>query len=82
MIAIKEQQGAALALFQRRREATEFVIGKSFKPSSVRFTAALPKTRSAKVLRRAIRATALGNDPGDLSSLEGPGALDAVRSAR
>jgi acetyl-CoA synthetase len=56
-------------------------LGKSFKPSAVRFTAALPKTRSAKVLRRAIRATALGTDPGDLSSLEDPAAVDAVRDA-
>ncbi|MEZ5140252.1 MAG: AMP-binding protein [Acidimicrobiales bacterium] len=56
-------------------------LGKSFKPSAVRFTAALPKTRSAKVLRRAIRATAIGADPGDLSSLEDPAAIDAVREA-
>jgi acetyl-CoA synthetase len=41
----------------------------------------LPKTRSAKVLRRAIRATALGVDPGDLSSLEDPASIDAIRSA-
>jgi acetyl-CoA synthetase len=56
-------------------------LGKSFKPSVVRFTAALPKTRSAKVLRRAIRATAIGADAGDLSSLEDPAAIDAVRTA-
>ncbi|MCB0962787.1 MAG: AMP-binding protein [Acidimicrobiales bacterium] len=56
-------------------------LGKSFKPSEVRFAGALPKTRSAKVLRRAIRATAVGKDPGDLSSLEDPAAIDAVRSA-
>jgi len=57
-------------------------LGKSFKPSEVRFCTALPKTRSAKVLRRAIRAAAIGRDPGDLSSLEDPGALAAVRDAR
>ena len=57
-------------------------LGKSFKPSQVRFTDALPKTRSAKVVRRAIRAAAVGTDPGDLSSLEDPAAVDAVRSAR
>jgi acetyl-CoA synthetase len=56
-------------------------LGKSFKPAAIRFTSALPKTRSAKVLRRAIRATVEGVDPGDLSSLEDPAALDAVRSA-
>ena len=57
-------------------------LGKSFKPAELRFTAALPKTRSAKVLRRAIRAAATGEDPGDLSSIEDPGAMDAVRAAR
>jgi len=56
-------------------------LGKSFKPAAVRFTRALPKTRSAKVVRRAIRATVLGVDAGDLSSLEDPGAIDAVHAA-
>jgi acetyl-CoA synthetase len=56
-------------------------LGKSFAPASVRFTTALPKTRSAKVLRRAIRATSLGVDPGDLSSLEDRASIDAIRQA-
>lgn len=57
-------------------------LGKSFTPAAVRFTAALPKTRNAKVLRRAVRAVALGKDPGDLSSLEDPATIEAVRGAR
>lgn len=56
-------------------------LGKAFRPDAVRFTSALPKTRSAKILRRTVRALALGEDPGDLSSLENPAALDAVRHA-
>ena len=56
-------------------------LGKSFRPSAVRVTAALPKTRNAKVLRRAIRAAVLGRDPGDLSSLEDSSTIDAVRMA-
>jgi acetyl-CoA synthetase len=56
-------------------------LGPSFRPAGVRFTDALPKTRSAKVLRRAVKAVATGNDPGDLSSLEDPASLDAVRNA-
>ena len=47
----------------------------------MRFTTALPKTRSAKVLRRAIRAVVTGAAPGDLSGLEDPGTLDAVAHA-
>jgi acetyl-CoA synthetase len=57
-------------------------LGKSFRPSAVRFTSALPKTRNAKVLRRAIRAAVVGEDAGDLSSLEDPSTIDAVRAAR
>jgi acetyl-CoA synthetase len=41
----------------------------------------LPKTRSAKIVRRAIRAAVIGADPGDLSSIENPGALEAIRTA-
>jgi acetyl-CoA synthetase len=67
-----------------RDELVEHVashLGRAFRPAGVRFTTALPRTRSAKILRRAIRATALGSDPGDLSSLEDPAAIDAVREA-
>jgi acetyl-CoA synthetase len=45
------------------------------------FVPDLPKTRSAKIVRRAIRATALGQDPGDISSLEDPGSLEGIRRA-
>ena len=57
-------------------------LGASFRPAAVRFVSALPKTRNAKILRRAIRATAMGKDAGDLSSLEDPSTLDAIRSSR
>ena len=57
-------------------------LGSSFRPSAVRATTALPKTRNAKVLRRAIRAAVLGRDPGDLSSLEDPSTIEAVRMAK
>jgi acetyl-CoA synthetase len=56
-------------------------LGKSFRPDQIRFVSALPKTRSAKILRRAVRAAALGQDPGDLSSLENPAALEEIKHA-
>jgi acetyl-CoA synthetase len=56
-------------------------LGKAFKPSEIRFVEELPKTRSAKILRRAIRAKVLGEDPGDMSSLENPSALEAIDKA-
>jgi acetyl-CoA synthetase len=67
-----------------RDELTKLVtdhLGSSFRPSAVRFTTALPKTRSAKVLRRAIRSVVTGSAPGDMSGLEDPGTLDAVAHA-
>ncbi|MCV7154854.1 AMP-binding protein [Mycolicibacterium pyrenivorans] len=56
-------------------------LGKPFAPSKVWRVDALPKTRSAKILRRAIRAAALGTDPGDLSGAENPEAIDRIRDA-
>jgi acetyl-CoA synthetase len=54
-------------------------LGKAFTPERIVFVDELPKTRSAKILRRAIRASVVGEDPGDLSSLENPSALEKIR---
>jgi acetyl-CoA synthetase len=56
-------------------------LGKPFTPSRVMRVDALPKTRSAKILRRAIRAAAIDADPGDLSGAENPEALELIRAA-
>ncbi|MBP6003565.1 MAG: AMP-binding protein [Pyrinomonadaceae bacterium] len=55
-------------------------MGKPLAPSRIHFVAALPKTRNAKVMRRVIRSAYLGEDPGDLSALEHPETVDAIRS--
>ncbi|MGW4332896.1 AMP-binding protein [Rhodococcus koreensis] len=55
-------------------------LGKPFAPSAVHRVSRLPKTRSAKILRRAVRAAALGIDPGDLSGAENPEAVDEIRA--
>ena len=54
-------------------------LGKAFAPARILFVDELPKTRSAKILRRAVRAVALGEDPGDLSSLENPSAIEGIQ---
>src|SRR5947207_6421310 len=56
-------------------------LGKAFAPDRVLFVPALPKTRSAKIVRRAVRASAVGEAPGDMSSVENPDALDGIASA-
>ena len=60
-------------------DAVAHELGKAFAPDRVVFVSALPKTRSAKVVRRAVRARALGQDPGDLSTLENPEALEEIK---
>ena len=61
-------------------DAVAAALGKAFKPERVVWVGALPKTRSAKIVRRAVRATAIGQDPGDLSSLENPEALEEIEA--
>ena len=56
-------------------------LGKPLKPERIFFVSALPRTRNAKIMRRVIRAAYLGEDPGDLSALENPEAMDAIRKA-
>lgn len=68
-------------LQQEIRDQVAHVLGKPFAPDQVRFVSDLPKTRSAKILRRAIRARLLNLDLGDLSSLENPAALEEIPQA-
>jgi propionyl-CoA synthetase len=56
-------------------------LGAIARPGAVHFVTLLPKTRSGKLLRRAIQALAEGRDPGDLTTIEDPGALEQIRSA-
>ncbi|MDY6817636.1 MAG: AMP-binding protein [Halobacteriales archaeon] len=55
-------------------------LGKPFRPSEILFVDDLPRTQSGKIIRRAVQATHLGEDPGDLSSMENPDALEEIRA--
>ena len=57
-------------------------LGKPLRPAAVEFVTELPKTRNAKVMRRVIKSAYLDQDPGDLSSLENPHAVDDIRALR
>jgi acetyl-CoA synthetase len=74
------RQGAEANADDVARAVTD-ELGRAFKPERVVFVPALPKTRSAKIVRRAVRAKALGQDPGDLSTLENPESLEAIANA-
>jgi propionyl-CoA synthetase len=56
-------------------------LGPIARPRAVHFVTLLPKTRSGKTLRRSIQALAEGRDPGDLTTIEDPGALEQIRAA-
>jgi acetyl-CoA synthetase len=56
-------------------------LGKTLKPEAVVVVPALPKTRSGKIMRRVVRAAWLGLDPGDLSALDDPTTIEAIRLA-
>jgi propionyl-CoA synthetase len=56
-------------------------LGAIARPARVRFVTVLPKTRSGKLLRRSIQALCEGRDPGDLTTIEDPLALEQIRAA-
>jgi propionyl-CoA synthetase len=62
-------------------ETVDRQLGAIARPKAVHFVSLLPKTRSGKTLRRSIQALAEGRDPGDLTTIEDPGALEQIRAA-
>jgi len=62
-------------------ETVDKQLGAIGRPRAVHFVTLLPKTRSGKTLRRSIQALAEGRDPGDLTTIEDPNALDQIRNA-
>ena len=54
-------------------------LGAVARPARVRFVTNLPKTRSGKMLRRAIQAVCESRDPGDLTTIEDPSALQQIK---
>ena len=60
-------------------DAVDHHLGAIARPQRVLFVNALPKTRSGKLLRRSLQALAEGRDPGDLTTIEDPAALEQIR---
>ena len=57
-------------------------IGKTLRPEEVWFVADLPKTRTAKIVRRVVRAVYLDKELGDTSSIENPDAIAGIKKAQ
>src|SRR6185295_1568347 len=88
--ALKGQMPLAFAVLKdpgKRTSAEEVMqtvdrqLGAIARPRAVHFVTLLPKTRSGKTLRRSIQALAEGRDPGDLTTIEDPAALQQIRQA-
>ena len=87
---IKGQMPLAFAVMKdvsRRTSSQEIMetvdrqLGAIARPKAVHFVTLLPKTRSGKTLRRSIQALAEGRDPGDLTTIEDPNALEQIKQA-
>ena len=76
-----DEHGARRAAADGMRKVVEQSLGAVARPARVYIVNALPKTRSGKLLRRSLQALARGDDPGDLSTLDDPNALEEVRRA-
>ena len=77
--AVLADPDAALKLEGDVMKLVDQQLGAVARPARVRFVSLLPKTRSGKLLRRAIQAVCEGRDPGDLTTIEDPSALQQIR---
>jgi acetyl-CoA synthetase len=81
-VVLKPGRAESEALRSEIAKAVEAALGKTLRPKEVRFVDALPKTRSAKIVRGVIRRRFLGEPVGDLASVENPEAVEAIASSR
>ncbi len=77
----REAGDGTTAVAQAMQQRVVDQLGGVARPARVYLVNALPKTRSGKLLRRSLQALAEHRDPGDLSTLDDPDALDDIRRA-
>jgi acetyl-CoA synthetase len=81
-VVLKPGRTESPALREELSDAVAKALGKTSRPKAVRFVDALPKTRSAKIVRGVIRRRFLGEAVGDLASVENPDAVEAISKSR
>ena len=69
-VILKAGETGSMELSEALRNHVASEMGPIAKPETVKFVDGLPKTRSGKIMRRVLKARALGQDEGDLSTLE------------
>jgi propionyl-CoA synthetase len=77
--SLAQDSAAALKLEGEIMKLVDGDLGAVARPARVRFVTALPKTRSGKLLRRAIQAVCEGRDAGDLTTMDDPAALQQIK---
>jgi acetyl-CoA synthetase len=82
MIAFCLSGAPSPALAEQLKTRVGEALGKPLRPEAVHFVSAIPKTRNAKLMRRVLRAAYLGEDPGDLTALENPQAIEIIKQSR
>jgi propionyl-CoA synthetase len=78
--ALAETAAQKLALEGEVMAVVDRQLGAVARPARVHFVPMLPKTRSGKLLRRSLQAVCEGRDPGDLTTIEDPGALEQIKA--
>lgn len=81
-VVLKPDVSETEALRSALSDAVVAHLGKTLRPKAVRFVDALPKTRSAKIVRGSIKRSWLGQPVGDTASIENPDALAAIAHSR
>ncbi|MGK9367318.1 acetate--CoA ligase [Melioribacter sp. Ez-97] len=69
-VILKNGYEKSTALIEELRKHVAHEVGPIAKPESIEFVDSLPKTRSGKIMRRVLKARALGEDPGNISTME------------
>lgn len=81
-VVLRAGAAAGPALRDELKQVAAAHLGKALAPEDIQFVRDLPKTRNAKIMRRVIRARYLGRDPGDLTSLDNPEAVNEIPTPR
>ena len=77
--SLLSDEAACLKLEAEIMKLVDGDLGAVARPARVRFVTTLPKTRSGKLLRRAVQAVCEGRDPGDLTTMDDPAALQQIK---
>jgi acetyl-CoA synthetase len=78
---LKPGHAASESLREELRAQVAGALGKPLRPEVLKFVDDLPKTRNAKIMRRIVRSAYLNQTAGDLSALENPKSVEAIRNA-